>query len=137
LQLEPGELGYTIDEAGDIGAELAGDLGQRDLGILDDVVQQRGDDAADIELVAGEDVGDRQGVDDVGSAIIAELAGMGGLGKLVGAQDQSGIGLGVIAGDAGSEFRCGLLAGRCGRRENPLRQPPGLRKNVAAGARCH
>ena len=55
LQFQPGQLGDAVHQPGDLGAEAAFQLGAADAGVLDDVVQQRGGDAADVQPVAGED----------------------------------------------------------------------------------
>ena len=46
------DLGEAVDERADLRAEHLVDLGARDVGILDDVVQQRGRDGGVVELAA-------------------------------------------------------------------------------------
>ena len=57
-QLQPLQLGEPFDQRADLVAEHIVDLGARRLGILDRVVQQRGDNRGVIELEVGEDRGD-------------------------------------------------------------------------------
>ncbi len=109
LQLKPREFGYAIDQPRHIAAEAGFDLRQGDRGILDDVVQQAGDDAAGVEPVVGEDAGDGDGVVDVGLAIVATLRRVGAARHRVGVLDQRDIGIGIVAANLGREFGQGPL----------------------------
>ncbi len=61
-ELEPVELREPVDDARDLGAELLLDVRERDLGVLDGVVQQRGLERGRVEAQIGEDVRDRERV---------------------------------------------------------------------------
>ena len=54
-EVEPLDLGQAVDEGADLRAEHLVDLGARDVGVLDDVVQQRRRDGGVVELQLGED----------------------------------------------------------------------------------
>ena len=99
LELEAGEFGDAVDEAADGGAEHLVELGAGDAGVFDHIVQQGGDDAGGIEAVAGEDVGDREGVGDVGVAVLAALAAVGLRGEDIGGVDFGDIGGRVVGAD--------------------------------------
>jgi len=73
LQLQPRQLGHTIDQAGDFLAEPGFDLRQLDRRVLDDVVQQAGDDRGDIEPIAGQNLGYGDRMRNVGIAVVAPL----------------------------------------------------------------
>ena len=131
------ELGDALDERGDLGAELRGDLFARDDGVLDDVVQERGGDRRPVHLQVGQDRGDRERVLDVGLARGAQLALVGSVGerrrrarsqprRAVGSYDcdfriRSSIGLSVVGisgfrlsaiDAAGVSIGCGPIPGR-------------------------
>ena len=61
---EAGQLGQSVDDALDLVAEDVTDLADRDVGILDHVVQQRGHDRRRIHLEFHEDPSDGHGVRD-------------------------------------------------------------------------
>ena len=73
LQFQPGQLGDAIDQAGDFLAEPRLDLRQLDRRVLDHVVQQAGGDRGGVEPVAGQDVGDRDRMAEIGIAVVAPL----------------------------------------------------------------
>ena len=131
LQLEPGELGHAVDEARDFGPETALDVAERDRGVLDHVVQQAGEDAGGVEPVAGEDVGDRDRVGDVGVAVVPQL-GRVRLGReRVGGLDEVGVGARVVPVDAARQL------GRAGGRLGPGRRTVGSAKMPVPGAPFH
>ena len=66
LEGQVGQLAHAIDELRDLLAELFFDVILRSLGVLDDVVQDRGDDGLRIEVHLRENARDLQGVVDVG-----------------------------------------------------------------------
>ncbi len=59
------ELGDTIDDGCDLGAEVALDIGDGDLGVLDGVVQQRSGHRDLVEADVGDDLRDRERMVDV------------------------------------------------------------------------
>ena len=69
-----GDLRQPVDDRGDLLAELRLDVGEREVRVLDDVVQQPARDGDRIELEVGEDLRDFDGVRDVRIAGIANLA---------------------------------------------------------------
>ena len=68
LEREVGELAHSIDQLGDLVAELDRDLGLGGRGVLDDVVEERCHDRAMVEAHLGEDLRDLHRVVDVGLA---------------------------------------------------------------------
>ncbi len=72
-ELQVGQLGDAVHQLGHLGAELARDLGIGRAGVLDRVVQQRGDDGRVVELHLGQDRGDRDGMGEIGLARVAQL----------------------------------------------------------------
>ena len=78
----------TID--GDLGAELALDVVERDRGVLDRVVEEGGGHGDVVEPELGDDAGHRERVVDVALAGLAELLGVGTGRDLVGPRDGRG-----------------------------------------------
>ena len=74
VELDPIELGDAVDDHRDLVTELALDVGQRDAGVLDGVVQQRRGDGDVVQAQLGDDLGHRDGVGDVGLAGLPVLA---------------------------------------------------------------
>ena len=99
-QIETADLGGAFDEAGDIGAKLFGDGGERNLGVFDDVVEQGGAERSDVELHVREDVGHLDGMRE------ERLTGKAGLrfvllgGEIVRAAEE----FEVVAGTAAAHF---------------------------------
>ena len=89
------EFGDPVDEMADLIAEFGGQRLQGVPGVLDGVVQQRGDQGGGVHAQLGQDVGHRQRVGDVRVAGPAELGGVSLLGNLVGALQKRQIGLGI------------------------------------------
>ena len=58
VELDAVELGDAVDDRGDLAAEVTVDVGDGDLGVLDGVVQQGGDDGHLVEADLGDDPGD-------------------------------------------------------------------------------
>jgi hypothetical protein len=56
LELNARQLGHTLDEAGDLLAELRPDVVDLDPGVLDRVVQKRGGESCLVEAELGEDL---------------------------------------------------------------------------------
>ena len=89
------QLGDAVDEMADLVAELGGQRLQRVAGVLDGVVQQRGDQRGGVHAELGQDVGHRQRMGDVRVAGAAQLVGVPLLGDLVGPLQQRQVGLRV------------------------------------------
>ncbi|GHG65432.1 hypothetical protein GCM10018980_57150 [Streptomyces capoamus] len=99
-ELDLVQLGDAVDEEGHGVAEVAAELVQAVLGVLDGVVQQPRHQCGRIHAQLGEDGGDGERVRDVRVAALALLAAVPALGDLVGALDlaQRGVlDLGVVA----------------------------------------
>ena len=62
---ELGELRDAVDEVGHVGAEALLDVGERVLGVLGDVVEQRRLHRDRVEPELGQDAGDRERMGDV------------------------------------------------------------------------
>ena len=86
------QLGDAVDELGDLGAEPLLDVGQAVLGVLGDVVEERGLDRGRVEAELGEDLGRRDRVGDVRLAGGALLALVGGDGEVERAVDRLEVG---------------------------------------------
>ena len=57
VELDAVELGDAVDDRRDLAAEVAVDVGDGDLGVLDGVVEQGGDDRHLVEADLGHDAG--------------------------------------------------------------------------------
>ncbi len=90
------ELGHPVDEVGDLRAEVRRDGLQGVAGVLDRVVQEGRDDRGGVHPEFGEDVGDRQRMGDVRITAVPHLTGVLAVGDLVGADDESDVGLGMM-----------------------------------------
>ena len=88
VELDALELGDAVDDRGDLVAEVGLDVGERDLGVLDGVVEQGGGDGDLVEADVGDDAGDGERMVDVALAAGAQLAAVGLGGHLVGAVDR-------------------------------------------------
>jgi hypothetical protein len=100
LQLQPGELGHALHQLRHLLAEQAGDLGPVGRGVLDDVVQQGGDDRRGVEPVLREDSGHLDRVGEVGVAGGAGLRSVHAHGVDVGLVEQGLVRRVVVALDA-------------------------------------
>ncbi len=88
----------TVDQFSDFGAEFLGELLLGDALVFDDVVEQGGRQRVDVELPARADLGDGDGMRDVGRAAGAELAQMSPVGVAVGFADLLDVLLVEVAG---------------------------------------
>ena len=86
-ELDLVELGDAFDDVGDLLAEALLDFGGGDVGVFDGVVEQAGGDGGGVHLQLGEDEGDFEGMNDVGFARGALLAGVVAGGELPGLFD--------------------------------------------------
>jgi hypothetical protein len=103
-QLQLGQLGDAIDQIGDLGAEQARYLLAGRRGVLDGVVQQRGDDRGIVQLQIGQDRRDFQRMAEKGLAAGALLIGMGLGAEHIGPVQQQLIGAGVVFPDPLDKF---------------------------------
>jgi hypothetical protein len=105
VELDALELGDAVDDRRHLVAEVGLDVGERDLGVLDRVVEEGGGHRDLVEADVGDDAGDGQRVVDVALAARAQLAAVG-LGRhLVGAVDRGDRRLRVAAAVAGQQRR--------------------------------
>ena len=96
LERDLRDLGHAIDQLRDLGAEIRLHLRQRRVRILDDVVQQAGDDRWHVEFELRDDHRDVQRMRYVGLARFALLVEMHPRRVVVRAPDQPDVGLGVV-----------------------------------------
>ena len=98
VEVDALELRDPVDDARDVGAEVVGEVVERDRGVLDRVVQQRGRDRHVVETEVGEHERDTDGVRDVRVAGAAHLVLVGVARDLVRVLDERGVGLRVPPG---------------------------------------
>ena len=97
--LHPRQLGDTLHQVRHRGAEELGNLLMGHPRVLNAVVEEGGDDGVGVQLQLGHDLGHRQGVGDVGRAVLAQLAGVGVVGKGKGVEQPLSVQGRVIAFD--------------------------------------
>ena len=112
VELDALELGDAVDDGGDLRPEVLLHVAERDLGVLDRVVEEGRGDGDLVEPDVGDDAGHGQRVVDVALAAGAELAAVRLGGDLVGPVDRGDRRLGVPAAVAGQQR--GQLGGRGG-----------------------
>ena len=95
VELQPVELGDTVDDRGEVGTEVGDEVLDRDRGVLDRVVQQRRREGDIVEAEVGEDRRDAERMRDVRVAGPSDLVPVGVARDLVGVLDQRGVGLRV------------------------------------------
>ena len=81
--LHPGQFGDALHQLGHRAAEPLGDVVKGGVGVLDAVVEQRAHHRVGVQADLRDDLGHGQGVDDVGRAVLALLAGVLLLGVLI------------------------------------------------------
>ena len=91
------ELGQAVDQRADLVAEQLVDLVARGVGVLDRVVQQRGDDRRVVELEVGQDRRDFERMGEIGIARGALLRAVRLHGVDIGAVEQGLVGVRVVA----------------------------------------
>ena len=96
-EVEPLQLGQPLDERADLVAEQPVDLLARRFGVLDDVVQHRGDDRRVVEIEVGEDRRDLERMREIRVARGAHLRAVRLHRVDVGAVEQNLVGLRVVA----------------------------------------
>ncbi len=104
LCLDLGELGDAVDHPRDVLAKQALDLVVGGDGILDRVVQDRGDDRFVVEPQIGQDAGDLDRMAEIGIARSTLLAAMGLHRKDIGAVDKRLVGVRIVAADPLHKF---------------------------------
>ena len=92
------ELRDAVDELRHLAAEALLDVGEREVGVLGDVVEQRGGQGLRVHLQRREVVGHRDRMRDVRLAGASKLALVRGDRRLVGAADQRRVEAGPVAG---------------------------------------
>ena len=102
-----------FDDVGDLGAEELLDALDGRQGVLDDVVQQAGGDGHDVELHVGQEVGDGQGVDEVGLAGVADLSPVLEGREDVGPPEQLDVGVRAVGPDFFEEILEANHGNRC------------------------
>src|SRR6185437_10141871 len=100
LQLEARQLGDAVDQPADVRTEQALDVLERRHRVFDRVVQKAGDDRGGVELHAGEDAGDLNGMGEIGIARRAQLRAMRLHREDIGAVERVLVGRWVVALDA-------------------------------------
>ena len=98
-KIDTADFRGSFDDPGDIGTEHVRDLLNRNSGVFNDVVQQRGAERGDVELHVGKDVGDGKWMREVKLAGFAELQAVLLGGKIVGAAKQVEVIAGTVATD--------------------------------------
>ena len=78
--LDAADLGHALDQGGDLLAEGLLDLGRRDVGVFEDVVEEARDERRPVEVHVGQQVADFEGMAEVGLARTPDLA-LVGLGR--------------------------------------------------------
>ena len=104
LRLDLAELGHPVDQPRDIGAEQFLDLLGGGDGVLDRVVEDRGDDRLVVELEVGKDARDFDRVAEIRVARRADLRAMRLHREDVGAVDQRFVRIGIVGADLLDEF---------------------------------
>ena len=89
---EARQLGDAVDELGDLAAEALLDVGQAVLGVLGDVVEERGLDRDRVDAELGQDLGRGDRVRDVRLAGRPALAGVRLDGQVEGRVDRGEVG---------------------------------------------
>ncbi len=83
-EIDFADLGYTLDDVGNLFAELLANFNGGDRGVFDGVVEETGGDGDGIHLHVGENVADFERMHEVRFAGRAGLSGVMFLGKFVG-----------------------------------------------------
>ena len=107
------DLGHALDDVGDFGPEQLADPFDRGEGVLDDVMEEAGGDRHGIQLHVRQEVGNGQGMDEVGLPGMANLAPVLEGRKDVGPAEQLDVGVRAVGPhffeeilEANHDFRC-------------------------------
>ena len=103
-ELDPRQLRDTLDELRDLGAELGAELVELGVGVLEDIVQERGRDRLLVEMELGADAGYAPWVVDELLAGAPHLTAMAGLGGLERTADEVVVDARVVRLDAGQQL---------------------------------
>ncbi len=98
-QLQPRQLGHTLHQLADLGAEQLVDVGAGDRGVLDHIVQQGGDDGGGVQPIVGQYARHLDRMGEVGVAGRASLRAVHAHGVDIGAIEQRLVRRGVVALD--------------------------------------
>ena len=109
---EARQLGHAVDELGDLRPEALLDVGQAVLGVLRDVVEERGLDRGRVEAELGQDLGRGDRVGDVRLAAGPLLALVGGDREVERAVDRLEVRAGMLREDRRVELASGARRGR-------------------------
>jgi hypothetical protein len=90
---------HPLDDMGDLGTEQLPDPLDGRQGVLDDVVEEAGGDGDGVQLHVGEEIGHRQGVDQVRLPRMADLPPVLEGGEDVGSPEQFDVGVGAVGPD--------------------------------------
>ena len=112
---ELAQLGDPVDQPAHLAPEALLDVGEGEVGILGNVVEERGRERLGIHLQRGELVGDLDRVADVGLSGGAQLSGVRLGGDLVGTLDQADIDARPMTSRLGDDVLDGVRARRGGR----------------------
>ena len=104
LEADPRQLRDALDELRDVGAELGAELLEIRVGVLDDVVQERGGDRLLVEMELRADPRDTERMVDELLAGAARLAGVRALGELERAAEQLLVDVRVVRLDLGDQL---------------------------------
>jgi hypothetical protein len=126
------QFGETLDQRADLVAEHLVDFGAGGLGILDGVVQQRGDDGGVVELEVGEDGCDFQRMRKIGIAGCPGLRPVRLHGVDIGAVQQILVGVRIIGSDTFDQIVLPHHA-----RARRFERPGGLGRGRQSGRRRH
>ena len=139
LEFELRELGDAVDQPRDFGAEQPLHIGERGVGVFDDVMQQGGRDRRRVEPHARQDAGDFERMREIGIAGRAFLAAMLLHGVDIGAVQKLFVRRRVVGLDALDKFELAHHRPRPGggRRIKPrLRRHPHIRARGGDAARA-
>jgi hypothetical protein len=109
VEVDLAELGDAIDATGDLFTEEFLEFFERGGGVLDDIMEESGDEAREVHLHASEDARNGERMEHVGLAGVALLMGVKANGKLEGAAERGEVLGGTELLNALREFLVGVL----------------------------
>jgi len=136
LEADPGELRDALDEPGDLVAERGAHVVDVGLGVLDDVVEERGCDRLLVQAQLGADAGGAGRVLDEVGAGLALLPLVCGRGEVERARDEVAVDRSRVAGHLGEQLvEETLVPFACLQCRQVLQCTPGLRRRIPPGRR--
>jgi len=102
--VETTDFGDTLDEPGDFVAKAFLEAGERELGVFNDVVEERGGERGGVEAHVREDVGDFKKMGDIGIARTTKLVAVAFGCDVEGPSDEPRIIRGTVGAELGEEF---------------------------------